>query len=200
MKAVKNAVEIAGARAAQARDGAALVALPRLVRPRGAERRAHRDRRGRRRWKASGATAGCSRTCRFRPSRAPAPTARSCITASPRKTNRKIAPGELFLIDSGGAIRGRHHRHHPHHRGRRAERRDARPLHARAQGPYRHRPRGVPRRHDRRAARLVRAAVLCGRPASISITAPATASAAICRCTRARRGSPSSARRRSSAA
>ena len=34
----------------------------------------------------------------------------------------------------------------------------------------------------------------CGRPGSISTTAPATASAAICRCTRARRASPSSAR------
>ena len=34
----------------------------------------------------------------------------------------------------------------------------------------------------------------CGRPGSISIMAPATASAAICRCTRGRRAFPSSAR------
>ena len=54
--------------------------------------------------------------------------------------------------------------------------------------------RGVPGRHQRRAARSAGAAWRCGRPGSISITAPATASAAICRCTRARRASPSSAR------
>ncbi len=40
----------------------------------------------------------------------------------------------------------------------------------------------------------------CGRRGSISTTAPATASAAICRCMKARRASPSSAPRRSSAA
>ena len=92
-------------------------------------------------------------------------------------------------------IRGRHHRHHPHRRGRRADRRDARALHAGAQGPYRDRARGVPRRHHRRAARSVRAAGAVGAPASTSTTAPATASAAICRCTKARRASPSSATR-----
>ena len=46
--------------------------------------------------------------------------------------------------------------------------------------------RGVSRRHQRRAARSVRRGERCGRPASTSITAPATASAAIFRCTRAR--------------
>ena len=48
---------------------------------------------------------------------------------------------------------------------------------------------------DRRAARSVRAPGAVGAPASTSITAPATASAAICRCTKARRASPSSAPR-----
>ena len=50
-----------------------------------------------------------------------------------------------------------------------------------------------PGRHQRRAARSL-ARQLCGRPGSISTTAPATASAAISRCTKARRASPSSAR------
>ena len=77
-------------------------ALPRLVRPRGAAGQAHRDRRGRRRWKASAATPACSRTFRFRPLPAPAPTARSCIIASPARPTATIAPGELFLVDSGG--------------------------------------------------------------------------------------------------
>ena len=77
-------------------------ALSRLVRSRGS-RAAHSPRSTRsRRSKAFAATPACSRTFRFRPSPAPVPMARSCITASPRKTNRAIAPGELFLIDSGG--------------------------------------------------------------------------------------------------
>ena len=98
------------------------------------------------------------------------------------------------------AVRGRHHRHHPHRRGRRADAGDARALHPGAQGPHRHRARGVSRGHRRLAARSVRAPGAVGRTASISTTAPATASAAICRCTKARRASPSSATRRSSAA
>ena len=97
-------------------------------------------------------------------------------------------------------IPGRHHRYHPHRDRRRRHGRDARPLHPRAQRPHRHRPRGVPRRHRGRAARQFRARVACGRPGSISITAPATASAAISRCTKARRAFPSSAPPRSSAA
>ena len=39
---------------------------------------------------------------RSRPSPAPARTAPSCITASRRNSNRRIAPDELFLVDSGG--------------------------------------------------------------------------------------------------
>ena len=38
-----------------------------------------------------------------------------------RKTNRRIAPGDLLLIDSGAQYRRRHHRRHPHHRDRRAD-------------------------------------------------------------------------------
>ena len=83
----------------------------------------------------------------------PGRTAPSCTIASPRRTNRRIAPGELFLIDSGGQYED----------GTTDITRtvavgapsggDARPLHPRAQGPHRHRARGVSRRHHRRAAR-----------------------------------------------
>ena len=112
-----------------------------------------------------------------------------------RKTNRRIArrsAADRFRR----AISGRHHRRHPHHRDRRADRRDARPFHPRAARPYRDRARGISRRHHRRAARLALRGNFCGRPASISSTAPATASAAISRCMRARREFPSSAPRR----
>ena len=46
MKAAKNAAELAGARAAHLARRRRADAFPRLVRPRGAEGRAHRDRRG----------------------------------------------------------------------------------------------------------------------------------------------------------
>ena len=47
LKAIKNATEIAGARAAQQRDGVGGDAIPRLVRSRSAARHPDRDRRGR---------------------------------------------------------------------------------------------------------------------------------------------------------
>ena len=195
MKAVKNPVEIEGAREAQRRDGAAMARflawfdreapsgkLTEIDAVEALETLPPRDRR-------------CSRTCRFRPSPAPDRTAPSCTTASPAQTNRTIAPGELFLIDSGGQYEdGTTDITRTVAVGEpTAEMRERFTL--RAQGPHRDRARGVSRRHHRRAARPVRAARICGRPASTSITAPATASAAICRCTKGRRASPSSAPR-----
>ena len=113
-----------------------------------------------------------------------------------RKSNRRISPGDLLLIDSGAqyedgttdvtrtiAIGDAH-------------RRNARPLHPRAARTHRDRARGLSRRHHRRAARLAWRGNFCGRPASISSTAPATASAAISRCMKARRGFQNSAPRR----
>ncbi len=55
MKAVKNAVELAGTRAAHVRDGAALARFLAWFDRRGAEGQADRDRRGRRRWRPSAA-------------------------------------------------------------------------------------------------------------------------------------------------
>ena len=80
-------------------------ALPRLVRPRGAERAAERDRlRGGARNVPTRDRRAQGRR-RSTPSPAPARTARSCTTASPQATNRTLAPGELFLLDSGGQYR-----------------------------------------------------------------------------------------------
>ncbi len=74
-----------------------------------------------------------------------------------RASNRRIGMDELFLVDSGAQYEDgttditrtvivRH-----------AQRGNARPLHARAQGPHRHRHRRVPGEHQRRPARSVRA-------------------------------------------
>ena len=113
-----------------------------------------------------------------------------------RKSNRRIAPGDLLLIDSGAQYQDGTTDVTRTIADRRADRGDARPFHPRAARPYRDRARGLPRRHHRRAARLALRGNSCGRPDSISSTAPATASAAISRCMKARRGSPSSAPRR----
>ena len=65
--------------------------------------------------------------------------------------------------------------------------------HARAQGPYRHRrERSFPREPAARSSTPSRVA-RSGRRASTSTTAPATASAPICRCTKGRSAFPSSA-------
>ena len=113
-----------------------------------------------------------------------------------RKSNRRIAPGDLLLIDSGAQYEdGTTDVTRTIAIGEPTDG-NARPLHPRAARPYRDRARGLPRRHHRRAARLASRGNICGRPASISSTAPATASAAISRCMKARRGFQSSAPRR----
>ena len=80
MKAVKNHAEIAGARAAHVRDGAAMARFLAWLDARGAEGQADRDRRGRSAGELPPRHRRCSRIFRFRPSPAPGRTARSCIT------------------------------------------------------------------------------------------------------------------------
>ena len=199
MKAVKNAAEIAGARAAHLRDGAARDALSRLVRPRSARRQAHRDRRRRGAGELPPRHRRCSRTFPFPTIAGAGPNGAIVHYRVTRKTNRRIAPGELFLIDSGAQYEdGTTDITRTIAIGEpTAEMRDrfTRVLKghiaiARAVFP-----------DGTTGAQLDRwRGNSSGRPASISITAPATASAAISRCTKARRGSPSSAPRRSSAA
>ncbi len=102
MKAVKNAAEIAGARAAhhpRRRSGRRASSPGSIAKHRAASSpRSTPSRRS----KAFAATPACSRIFPFRPSPAPAPTAPSCIIASPARPIARIAPGELFLINSGG--------------------------------------------------------------------------------------------------
>ena len=77
-------------------------------------------------------------------------------------TNRPLEPGSLYLVDSGGQYadgttditRTRGDRH--------SDRRNARPLHACAEGPYRHRHRALPQGHPRQPARQLRPPRLVG--------------------------------------
>ena len=199
MKAVKNQVEIAGARAAHMRDGAAVtrfLAWFDREAPRGtlteidavaALESFRRD-------------TGLLKDVSFPTISGAGPEWRDRALPRHQQDQSRDRARRVVSDQFRRPIPGRHHRHHAHGRGRRADRRDARALHPRAQGSYRDRARGVSRRDHRRAARLVRAAISVGGRGSTSITAPAMASAAISRCTKARRASPSSARRRSSAA
>ncbi len=81
LKAVKNETEIAGARAAHRRDGAALVRFLAWLDREAREGQAHRDRRGGGAGDASAATPASSRTSPSRRLPAPGRTARSCTTA-----------------------------------------------------------------------------------------------------------------------
>ena len=164
MKAVKNAAEIAGARAAQLRDGAAVtrfLAWFDREAPRGklteidAVEALESFRRD----------TGLLKDVSFPTIAGAGPDGAIVHYRVTRKSNRRIAPGELFLIDSGGQYED----------GTTditrtvavgtpsAEMRQE--FHARAQGPYRDRARGVSRRHHRRAARHAGAAISVAAPA-----------------------------------
>ncbi len=192
MKAVKNPVEIAGARAAQVRDGAAVarfLAWFDREAPQGklteidAVEALESFRRD----------TGLLKDVSFPTIAGAGPNGAIVHYRVTDATNRHDPAGRAFPDRFRRPVRGRHHRHHPHGRGRHAERRDARPLHPRAQGPHRDRARGVSRTAPPVRSSIRSRASSCGRPGSTSTTAPATASAAICRCTRGRRASPSSA-------
>ena len=199
MKAVKNAAEIAGTRAAHRRDGAAVTRFlawlareapsGRLTEIEAVEKlEALRDETGLLRELAFSTISGSG------------PNGAIVHYRVTNRTNRALKPGELFLLDSGAQYEDGTTDITRTVAVGEPTRRDARPLHARAEGPHRHRPGGVPEGHVGGADRRASPARRCGRPGSISTTAPATASAATSRCTRGRSGCRSSARRRSSRA
>ena len=199
MKAVKNAVEIAGARAAQQRDGAAVTRfLAWFDREAPAGRLTEID--AVEALESFRRDTGLLKDVSFPTIAGAGPDGAIVHYRVTRKSNRRIAPGRAFFGRFRRPIRGRHHRHHPHRRGRDAEPPNLPKISrscSKAISPSRGRcfPTAPPVRssiHSRGS--------FSGGPASISITAPATASAAISRCTRDRRASPSSAARRSSAA
>ena len=165
-KAVKNPVEQAGHRAAQARDGAAVSAVPALAvgrrRPSGGVDELAAADRLQRVPRARPATAARP-VVRHDPRRRAA-TARSSTTGSSEETNRAARAEQRLPGRFGRAVSRRHHRHHPHRLDRpgRAARRGQGPLHPRAQGPHRARPRGLPAGHRRQPARRAGAPVPVG--------------------------------------
>ena len=162
MKAVKNPTEIAGARAAHLRDGAAVTRFLAWFDARSAERQAQRDRRGRGAGGISAATPALLKDISFPTISGAGPNGAIVHYRVTRKTNRRIAPGDLFLIDSGAQYEDGTTDITRTVARRRTDRGNARPLHPRAQGPHRDRPRGVSRWDNRRAARQFRARALWG--------------------------------------
>ena len=163
MKAVKNAAEIAGAQAAQLRDGAAVTRfLAWFDREAPAGRLTEID--AVEALESFRRDTGLLKDVSFPTiAGAGAERRRRALPRHPAQQPQYRA-GRTLSHRFRRAIRGRHHRHHAHHRGRRARRRHAGEFHPRAQGPYRHCRRGVSRRHHRRSARFVRAAIsLAGR-------------------------------------
>ena len=95
------------------------------------------------------------------------------------ETEKRLEPGTLYLLDSGAQyLDGTTDITRTVAIGE-PERRDARPLHPRAQGPYRAGDGALPEGHDRLRSSTASRAARCGRRGSITTTAPATASAAI---------------------
>ena len=193
MKAVKNAAEIAGTRAAHARDGAAVANFLAWF-----DREAPSGKLTEIDAVAALETfrreTGLLKELSFPTISGAGPNGAIVHYRVTRATNRTISAGELFLLDSGAQYEDGTTDITRTIAVGTPTRRDARPLHPRAQGPHRDRARGVSRTAPPARSSIRSRASLSGPPASTSITAPATASAATSRCTRARRASPSSAR------
>ena len=101
-------------------------------------------------------------------------------------TNRRMRPGELFLIDSGGQYPdGTTDITRTIAIGEPTEDMQA-AFHRRSEGSYRRRNGALPERHARHRSRSLRPPRALGRSATTSITAPGTASAAISLCTKVR--------------
>ena len=132
-------------------------------------------------------------TCRSTRSRAAGPNGaiRSLSGERGRPTER-IERGQLYLVDSGGQYQdGTTDVTRTIAIGTPTAR-DARPLHPGAEGPYRARRAVFPRARAAASSTCSRGNIF-GRRGSTMRTAPATASAATCRCTRGRSASPPSA-------
>ena len=188
-KAVKNPVEIAGHKAAQARDGAAIARFLRWVEdeaPKGDldELNASDHLEALRREDPELRDLSFDTISGRRPERRDRP-----LPLVARRPTASSSRNSLYLVDSGGQYLDGTTDITRTVADRRADRGDARPLHPRAEGPHRRRHRAFPQGHARHASSTASPAGRCGKRASITPTAPATASAASCRSTKGRSAS-----------
>ena len=145
-KACKNPVELDGTRAAHRRDGAALTRFLAWLAREAPQGRARRDRRQRPARSVPPRGRAFPRSELRDDLAAPARTARSCTTARRPETEKRLEPGTLYLLDSGAQyLDGTTDVTRTVAIGE-PSRGDARPLHPRAEGPYRARAPRVSRR------------------------------------------------------
>ena len=161
MKARKNVAELAGARAAHLRDGAAFARFLHWFSEQAPTGRLTEIDA------AKALESFRYATGRLKDVSFPSIAAAGSNAAIPHyrvtvKTNRRIGKG-IFLDRFRRPVCGWHHRHHANACRRAADRRDARSLHPRSQRPYRHRPRGVSERHVGGADRCAGAAAVVAR-------------------------------------
>ena len=164
LKAVKNATEIDGTRTAHRRDAVALARFLAWI-DREAPKGALTEIDAVEALETFRRDTGALKDVSFPTISGTGPNGAIVHYRVTRKSNRRIAPGDLLLIDSGAQYED----------GTTDVTRtiaigeptggNARPLHPRAARPYRDRARGVSRRHHRRAARHAGAAIpVAGRP------------------------------------
>ena len=195
LKAVKNATEIEGARAAHRRDAVALARFLAWI-DREAPTGALTEIDAVEALETFRRDTGALKDVSFPTIAGTGPNGAIVHYRVTRKSNRRIAPGDLLLINSGAQYED----------GTTDVTRTIaigaptlemqRPFHPRAARPYRDRARAVSRRHHRRAARHPGAAIsVAGRHRFRARHRPRRRQLSR-RCTRARRGSRSSAPRR----
>ena len=102
LKAVKNAVEIEGAHEAHRRDGAAMVRFLAWFDREAPKRKTHRDRRRGSARNLPPRDQSSASDVSFPTIAGAGPDGAIVHYRVTRKTDRAIAPGDLFLIDSGG--------------------------------------------------------------------------------------------------
>ena len=138
-KACKTAAEIAGARAAHLRDGAAMaefLAWLDLTAPEGGLTEIDVVRR----LEEIRAATGALRDISFDTICGAGPDGAIVHYRVTEASNRQVAPGRAPAGRQRRAVRRRHHRHHPHRRGRPGAARGGPAVHAGAEGPDRHVP------------------------------------------------------------
>ncbi len=158
MKAVKNAVEIAGARAAQLRDG---VAVTRFLAwfDREAPHGSLSEIDAVEALESFRRDTGLLKDVSFPTIAGAGPDGAIVHYRVTRKSNRRITPGELFLVDSGGQYEDGTTDITRTLAVGAPNSRDAPEFHFGAQRSYRHRACGVSGWHHRRAARHIGAAI-----------------------------------------
>ena len=158
LKAVKNATEIEGTRAAHRRDAVALARFLAWI-DREAPSGALTEIDAVEALETFRRDTGALKDVSFPTIAGTGPNGAIVHYRVTRKTNRRIVPGDLLLIDSGAQYEdGTTDVTRTIAIGQ-ADRRNARPFYPRAARPYRDCPRDISRRHHRRADRYAGAAI-----------------------------------------